>query len=145
AQQMLDRLATDVIAQRPDLVIWESGTAEAVRGIEVDQYAAALLAGVDRLTGAGIEVVLMDMQFSRSTARIINFRPYVEAVLQVAGMRDLIVFPRYDVMRWWIENDRIDFDRLTPADTAKIADRVYDCLGWLMAESIGRALREPPR
>src|SRR5208337_984535 len=36
AQQMLERFPSDVIAEDPVLVIWETGTTDAVRGVEID-------------------------------------------------------------------------------------------------------------
>lgn len=141
ARQMLDRMVSDVLGERPALVVWETGTAEAVRGAEVDDFVSALLAGVDKMGEAGIDVVLMDTQYSRSTARIINFQPYVDAIGQVAGMRDLVLFPRYLVMRTWVDEDRFSFADKSPAETRKIADQIYDCLGRLLARSIAKTLK----
>src|SRR5262249_47461808 len=36
ARQMLERFPTDVIPEDPVLVIWETGTTDAVRGVDVD-------------------------------------------------------------------------------------------------------------
>lgn len=141
ARQMIDRLVGDVLSERPALVVWETGTAEAVRGAEVDDFVSALLTGVDKMAEAGIDVLLMDTQYSRSTARIINFQPYVDAIGQVAGMRDLVLFPRYLVMRLWVDEDRFSFADKSPAETRKIADQIYDCLGQLMARSIAKTLK----
>jgi hypothetical protein len=141
ARQMLDRLASDVLSERPSLVVWETGTAEAVRGAEVDDFVNALLAGVDKMGEAGIDVLMMDTQYSRSTARIINFQPYVDAIGQVAGMRDLVLFPRYLVMRTWVDEDRFSFADKSPAETRKIADQFYDCLGRLLARTIAKTLK----
>jgi acyl-CoA thioesterase I len=141
AKQMLERLATDVLAEKPTLVIWETGTAEAVRGAELDEFVHALLVGVDKMAEAGIDVVLMDTQYSRSTARIINFQPYVDAIDQVGGMRDLVVFPRYQVMRLWVDEERFTFADKNPAEARKVADQIYDCLARLLARSIGKALK----
>ncbi|HEV2335367.1 MAG TPA: hypothetical protein VGS13_07710, partial [Stellaceae bacterium] len=41
-QQMVERFPTDVIAEDPILVVWETGISDAVRGIEIDEFAAAL-------------------------------------------------------------------------------------------------------
>lgn len=141
AKQMLERLTNDVLAEKPALVIWETGTAEAVRGAELDEFVHALLVGVEKMTEAGIDVVLMDTQYSRSTARIINFQPYVDAINQVGGMRDLVVFPRYQVMRLWVDEERFSFADKTPAEARKVADQVYDCLARLLARSIGKAIK----
>lgn len=141
AKQMLERLTSDVLAEKPALVIWETGTAEAVRGAELDEFMHALLVGVDKMAESGIDVVLMDTQYSRSTARIINFQPYVDAINQVAGMRDLVIFPRYQVMRLWVDEERFSFADKNPAEARKVADQIYDCLARLLARSIGKGLK----
>jgi len=141
ARQMLDRLASDVLSERPALVVWETGTAEAVRGAEVDDFVNALLTGVDKMGNHGIDVLLMDTQYSRSTARIINFQPYVDAIGQVAGMRDLVVFPRYLVMRMWVDEERFSFADKNPTQARALADQIYDCLGRLLARTIAKTLK----
>lgn len=72
---MLARLDKDVLAEKPSLVIWEAGTNEAVRGGDVDLLTQGLLAGIDRIAAARMDVMMMDMQYARNTARIINFQP----------------------------------------------------------------------
>lgn len=135
-RQMVRRLPADVIAEKPSLVIWQTGTTDAARLVEVDQFASSLVAGVDKLSEAGIDVMLMDPQYSRLTARIINFQPYVDALNQVAGMRDLVVIHRHAIMRHWIESGYFTFADLSREQAAKIADRVYDCLGDIIATVI---------
>src|SRR6516164_10516589 len=73
ARQMLERFPTDVIPEDPVLVIWETGTTDAVRGVDVDDFAATLQAGIDEFKARGIDVMLVDMQFSHSTATVIDF------------------------------------------------------------------------
>lgn len=135
AEQMLSRLDTDVLAEKPALVIWETGTAEAVRGADVDEFIESLLAGVDRLLAAGADVILMDPQFSRTTAQLINFQPYVAAIEQVAGMRGLPRFSRFAVMKYWADADRFSFVG-GGSEARKTADQVYDCIGHLLAMEI---------
>src|SRR5690348_16634942 len=47
ARQMLERFPTDVIPEDPVLVIWETGTTDAVRGVGVEDFAAILQTGID--------------------------------------------------------------------------------------------------
>ena len=73
ARQMLERFPTDVIPEDPVLVIWETGTTDAVRGVGVDDFAATLQTGIDELKAHGIDVMLVDLQFSHSTTTVIDF------------------------------------------------------------------------
>ena len=139
--QMLARFDRDVLAEKPTLVVWEAGTYEAARHADIDTLIADLQAGIDRLLGNKIDVIMMDMQYARDTARIINFEPYVDAMGRLATMRDVFVFPRYDTMRGWVENEQITFEVRTQAEAIKTADTVYACLGTLMAELIAGSLK----
>ena len=139
--QMLARLDKDVLAEKPSMVIWEAGTSEAVRHTDIDAFIADLLLGIDRLTSNKIDVVLMDMQYARDTARIINFQPYVDAMGRTGSMRNIFVFPRYDIMRDWVENEQVSFENKERAEAVKTADVVYACLGKLMAELLANSLK----
>jgi hypothetical protein len=143
AQRMLARM-DEVIALRPHLVIWETGTAEAVRGLNIEDFVAALRDGIDRLAETRADILLVEPQYARKTAMMINFAPYLDAIAQVGNMRDLIVFPRYAVMRWWSEHDQIVVDNLPVNTMAETADKVYDCVARLLAIQIAQGLRATP-
>ena len=115
-----------------------------MRGVDVETFTAAMLDGINRMEAGGIEVVLMNTQYSRNTARIINFQPYNEAMTQVAQLRDLVLFPRYETMQSWVDHGLVSFDGMTPAEAVKIADTVYDCIGKLLAQNIALALKAGP-
>lgn len=139
--QMLARMDKDVIAERPSLVIWEAGTAEAARGIEPDILISGLLTGIDRLSAAQIDVMLMDMQYARNTAKLINFQPYVDAMDRVAAMRDVYLFPRFDLMRDWVESKQVTFEDQSKSEAIKTADEVYSCLAKHLGKIIERGLK----
>ena len=140
-QQMLERFATDVMAEDPILVIWETGIADAVRGIEVDDFAAALQNGVDELRNRAIDIVLVDMQFSRSTAAVIDFERYLTTVRRVGDLNGVYVFPRFEMMRYWSEQNMFNFDEVAPEERARLAAKVYDCIGRKLAKAIRIAVQ----
>jgi hypothetical protein len=97
---MLERFPSDVIAEDPVLVIWETGTTDAVRGVGVDDFAATLQAGIDELKAHSIDIMLVDMQFSHSTATVIDFAGYLNTLRRVGDVNDVNVFPRFEMMRY---------------------------------------------
>jgi acyl-CoA thioesterase I len=129
ARQMSDRFPTDVFPEDPVLVVWEVGITDAVRGTDVDDFAQTLQSGVDELKSRAMDVVLVDMQFSRSSTTVINFEGYLKALHRVGDMAETYVFPRFAMMRYWSEQKVFNFDDVAPEDRAKLAARVYDCLG----------------
>ncbi len=141
AQQMLNRFPRDVLAEHPGLVIWDTGTTDAVRGIDTEEFAAALQNGVDALAARGIDVVLVDMQFSHGATAVIDFEPYLKAMYRVADVNDLNVFPRFEMMRYWSEQNVFNFDGVAKSERASLAAKVYECLGRKLAEAIRTALQ----
>ena len=139
AKQMYERLPTDVLAEDPVLVIWEVGITDAVRGTDVDDFAQTLQDGVAELKNRAIDTMFVDMQFSRSSASVINFEGYLKALHRVGDIAEVYVFPRYAMMRYWSEQNMFNFDDVAAEDRAKLAARVYDCLGRKMAQVIQRA------
>lgn len=138
ARDAADRLAREVLPLRPTLVIWETGTMEAVRGTGVDDFRDTVQAGIDELRAAGIEVVLMNAQFSRSADPMIHFAPYLAAMRELADANDLPVFHRYGLMRHWVESGTLDLSTKESEKRRQLAARLYDCLGHAVAEFVAR-------
>ena len=139
AKDMFDRFAADVFAADPVLVVWEVGIIDAVRGTEIDDFTNTLQSGIDALKNKAVDTILMDMQFSPNSATVINFEAYLKALHNVGDLADVYVFPRFEMMRYWSEQKVFNFDDVADADRAKLAARVYDCLGRKLAEVIHRA------
>jgi hypothetical protein len=138
AKEAVARLATDVLPLRPTLLIWETGTVEAVRGTDVDDFRETVQSGIDLLRAAGTEVVLMNAQFSRDTDAIIHFAPYLNALRELADINDLPVFHRYGLMRHWAESGVLDLRTQDRDERRRLATRLYKCLGQSVADLVTR-------
>jgi lysophospholipase L1-like esterase len=139
--EMAKRIAHDVVAEHPALVIWEAGTVDAARGLDVESFGQALDEGLDALRAAGIDIIVMDMQYGPSTASIIDFGPYIDALRAVAERASVPVFDRYEVMHDWSDNGVFAFDETTPAARIATVRKVYDCLAAGLADGIAPALK----
>jgi hypothetical protein len=51
------------------------------------------------------------------------------------------VFPRYEMMRYWSEQNMFNFDEVAADERARLAARVYDCIGHKLAQAIRRAVQ----
>jgi hypothetical protein len=140
-QQMVERFPTDVIAEDPILVVWEAGISDAVRGIEIDDFAAAMQAGIDEVKNRAIDIILVDMQFSRRASTVIDFEQYLHALHRIGDLNELYVFPRFEMMRYWSEQNMFNFDEVAEEERARLAAKVYDCIGRQLAEAIHTAIR----
>jgi hypothetical protein len=133
---MVTRFGTDVIATDPTLVIWETGTVDAVRGIDVDEFAGALQAGIAALRHHKFDIILVDMQYNSSTDSVINFGPYLEALHNAADLEDVYLFRRFDIMKFWSEAGVFDFVGIPRNGRARVAEEIYRCLGENLALAI---------
>jgi hypothetical protein len=141
AHQMLERFATDVIAEDPVLVVWETGIVDAVRGIEIDDFATAVQDGINELKNRSIDTLLVDMQFSRKTIALIDFEKYLSTLHHLGEINNVYVFPRFEMMRYWSEQDTFNFDEVAPSERADLAARVYECIGQKLAAAIRLAVQ----
>lgn len=133
AADMVGRFKRDVLPARPDLVVWETGTTDAVRGVDIDAFRDSLQSGIELLQAAHIELILMDMQFSQRANAVINLERYSTVMRDVADANDVAFFRRHDIMRGWAESGVFDFDVTDPKKRKAVAARLYDCIGRAVA------------
>ena len=133
AADMVARFKRDVLPARPDLVVWETGTTDAVRGVDIDAFRDSLQAGIEALHAAQIDLILMDMQFSQRANAVINLERYSAVMRDVADANDVAFFRRHDIMRGWAESGVFDFDVADRTKRKALAVRLYDCIGRAVA------------
>jgi hypothetical protein len=136
AADMLTRFKHDVLPVRPDLVVWETGTTDGVRGVDVDAFRDTLQAGIDMLHAEHIELILMDMQFSQRANAVLNLDRYSAVMRDVAVANDVAFFRRYEIMRGLAESGAIDFTLSDRNKLKAVAARLYDCVGRAVAQLI---------
>ena len=134
AADMVDELKKIVREQRPDLVIWQTGTVDAMRAIEPDEFGAILNRAVEKLRAAGTDVILMNMQYSPRTETMIAVGPYAENMRWVSQQRNVPLFDRLGIMRHW--SDTGVFDLYTPTKAFAVAQKVHECIGRALASLV---------
>jgi lysophospholipase L1-like esterase len=131
-----------VEAKKPTLVIWQTGTVDAMRSIDPDDFRSALDEGVAALRKAGADVVLVNPQYSPRTETMISVPPYIDNMRAVAQEHDVPLFDRFGIMHQW--NDQGDFDLFSTTHGIDLAKRVHDCLGRALSKFIVDAAHQPP-
>ncbi len=139
AADMLAAIGADVAPLHPDLVVWQTGSVDAVRGVDEDTFARTLLDGIDALKRAGADVVLMDMQYSPYTGEMVNLSPYRRRMTWVSQVSDVPLFRRYDIMEYWYRNGSFDLEA-SGAAAQRMADRIHDCIGRLLADMVAHGV-----
>lgn len=121
---LIDKLPQD---QKPALVIWQTGTVDAIRSIDPDDFRSALESGASALQKAGTDVLLMNLQYNPRMETMLSVAPYNDTIRVVAQQLDVPMFDRFSIMRYW--NDAGDFDLFGPVHGFGMAKRVHDCIG----------------
>jgi hypothetical protein len=143
AVDMVDTIERLVVDQKPNLVIWQTGTYDALRGTDPEEFRAAVSEGVEKLHSAGADVVLMNMQYSPRTDSIVALTAYADGMRWVAREREVPVYDRLAIMRHWY--DASQFDLYAATKDMKTAKSVHDCIGRTLAASIIDAARLEPQ
>jgi hypothetical protein len=102
--------------KKPVLVIWQTGTADAMRSIDPDDFRTAVDGGVAALQNAGTDVVLMNLQYSPRTETMISTSPYLDNMRAAAQEHDVPLFDRFAIMRNWNEEGDFGVTRLHRRD-----------------------------
>jgi acyl-CoA thioesterase I len=136
AEEMLPLLEAEVHRRHYALVLWQTGTVEAVRGLRPDGMRSVLQAGVDTVREAGGDVVLIDQQFSRFLRANTDLDPYVLAMQQIAMLPGVVLFHRFELMRSWVGDGHIDLERVKKADRETAVTTLNICLGQMLARFV---------
>ena len=134
AAEMSKGLPQVITDEKPDVVIWQAGTVDAMLGVDPDEFQTALDEGLGTLQGGKADVVLVNMQYSPRTEPMIALGTYLDAMRHAALQHEALLFDRFAVMKDWNETGVFDLH----ADTKSIdtAERVHDCIGRLLARLI---------
>ena len=120
--------------KKPTLVVWQTGTVDAMRSIDPDDFRGAVDEGVAALQNAGTDVILMNLQYSPRTETMISAPPYLDNMRVVAQQHDVPLFDRFAIMRHW--NDAGDFDLFSASHGLELAKSVHDCLGRALSKFV---------
>jgi hypothetical protein len=134
AEEMADSMEKLVGDLKPSLVIWQTGTVDAMRSVDADGFRWALEEGVESLQAGGADVVLMNMQYSPRTETMIAVSSYIDNMRWVSQQRSVPVFDRLAIMRHW--NDAGSFDFHAATKDQGMARRVHDCIGHALARLV---------
>lgn len=137
AADMVENLEKMLLDRKPDLVVWQTGTVDAMRGVDPDEFRHTLDEGIDAIHEAGADAVLMNMQYSPRTESMIQSGSFADTMRVVARDREIPLFDRLEIMRYW--NDNGNFDLSAGTRDSAMAQKVHDCIGRALASLISEA------
>ncbi len=133
AVEMLALLEAALARRRPALVIWQTGTVDAVRGLRPEELEQALEEGASRVAAVHADLILVDPQYSRFLSANTDLAPYEQAMERVAALPGVALFPRAALMRAWTESGNLDIEAAVPAQRPAAVARMHACVGRALA------------
>lgn len=127
AEEVALTLGKLVEDKKPNLVIWQTGTVDAMRSVDADDFRGAIDDGVAAMQTAGTDVVLMNLQYSPRMETMISATAYLDNIKVVAQQYNVPLFDRFAIMRQW--NESGNFDLFSASPGVELAKRVHECLG----------------
>ncbi|MBI2262094.1 MAG: SGNH/GDSL hydrolase family protein [Caulobacterales bacterium] len=144
AKETADRLAREIEAADPDLVVWQLGTNDMLRDRPMDAVFADFRRGEAVLDRAGVDVLLVDPQRLPEGTTNPSFRGRNPALGEMARLIDLeggrvgyAVLHRFAAMSDWTGLER---GGVGP-DDLHLNDPGYACWAEVTAEGLAAALR----
>jgi hypothetical protein len=140
AEKTLERAVAE---EKPSLVVWQTGTVDAMRGVDLEDFRIALSDGIETLQDAKVDAVLMNMQYSPRTESMIALGSYAETMRVVALQHEISLFDRFAVMKHWSEHGI--FDLYAATKKTDVAEGVHQCIGHLLGGLIIEAAKMAPK
>ena len=134
AQGAADRMKKEVDETKPDLVVWQVGTNDALRHVSLDKFKTCLSTTLAWLAEHKIDVVLIDPQYGAVLTKDEHYERVVAAVAEVAREARVLLVDRFEAMKE-LQRERGDTFYLT-GDNLHLNDRGHRC----MAEQLTRAI-----
>ena len=139
AAAMLKALPPALAAAKPALIIWQTGTVDAMQAVDQDVFNDALERGIATAHAAAADLVFVNAQYSPRTELIIALATYMEDMRWVAVQHEVPLFDRFAIMKLWAELGTFDFT--TAVNKLDMAQQVHDCIGRLLSDLVIEAAK----
>ena len=131
------RFQDDVLAYRPDLVVWQLGTNDVAWGGRADGLKDRIVSGVRALKSNGADVILMDLQYAPVILASSQHELMQATIAEVAREAHVGLFSRFSLMRRSVEAG-LPTTALVSWDGLHNSAAGYDCIGRALARAIDK-------
>ena len=129
-----DRLLILAGEYRPDLVLWQLGTNDAVLRVRVEDFANTVSKTIRLLRAASIDVVLVGLQYTPKWARDTHYFAIRDTLYKIAREEKVLYVRRYAAMEFIARSK--SKQRMMARDNFHLNDLGYQC----MAEHVAQAV-----
>lgn len=134
AETTAERIRNEVALRKPDLVLWQLGTNDALARIPLPEFEDTVRSTIRWLKENQIDVVLVGVQYTTRLVRDENYVAIRDSLQKIAAEEKILYIRRYDAMRFIAQ--RHANLQLMASDNFHLNDLGYQC----MAEHVAHAL-----
>ena len=134
AETTAERIRREVPLTKPDLVLWQVGTNDALSRIPVSDFSETVSRTLKWLKKMDVDVVIVGMQFTKPLSRDAHYRLLKDALKQVAQEENVPLIKRYEAMQH-IDQTRAKLS-LMSSDELHLNDLGYRCMAEHVASGI---------
>lgn len=128
------RIRTEIARARPDLVLWQLGTNDALARVAPQDFEATVRSTIRWLKDNQIDVVLVGMQYAPRLVHDQNYAAIRQTLQAVAAQENILYVSRYDAMHLILQA-HADL-QIMSHDNFHLNDLGYQC----MAEHVAHAV-----
>jgi acyl-CoA thioesterase-1 len=137
ADATVNRLNRELDRYKPDLVLWQVGTNDALTAsMQKYRFASQVERGASEIERHGADVILIDPQFLKKTTDPKRYEQFVRIVSRAALHRHIDLFSRHRLMKAWEAAQPGSVDTMLSRDALHMNDHGYACLARLLASHI---------
>jgi acyl-CoA thioesterase-1 len=138
ASVMLGVLRTALDRRPYQVVLWQTGTVDAVSMVAPEDFYQTLEDGAGMVSALGADLILVGPQYSRFLEDNANMAPYLAALQEAAALPGVALFDRFGIMHDWVEAGALDLEHAAKIDRPALAARLHQCLGRYLAQALLR-------
>lgn len=127
------RMRNEVALEKPDLVLWQVGTNDALAYVPVEEFAAVVSDQIAWLKRHQVDVVLVGLQFAPRVARDQHYVQIRETLRKIAASENVPVVRFYEAMQ--IVSGASE-ETLPVAEEFERNEEGYNCLAQYVASAI---------
>jgi acyl-CoA thioesterase I len=125
-----------VIAEHPDLVIWQTGSNDPLRGVPLRRFEQETIAGIQQIRAANIDVMLIEPQLCLKLDEEFSSALYRQALRAIGQDMQVPVIRRHEMMRHWLADQVLTREQMLAPDGLHMTDGGYAKLAQAIAQDI---------
>jgi acyl-CoA thioesterase-1 len=140
-----DRLLNLAAQFKPDLILWQLGTNDAVLRVRIEDFTHTVVSTVRKLREANIDVVLVGLQYTPKWARDSHYFAIRDTLYKIARQEKLLYVRRYKAMEFLARTNKSL--NIMARDNFHLNDMGYQCMAEQVAQAVVTNLflrRKPP-